>query len=1203
MVILRNLGPSRTIPLLIIIVFFCPFARGKVIYVDNDGQADFDKIQAGIDAADYNDIVSVSPGTYYENIILKDGIILSGDGADVTIIDANGYGDVVDARANDAAISGFTLTNSGQFDSGHMNCGVYVDGSCAPIIKNNIIAHNKIGIGLWYGAYPDIRNNIILNNSLGLYIYGSKDSPSNPIITNNTIVNNEMDGITLRVMVSPVITNNIIVGHTTGINHNYVTGSPTISYNDLWLNDVNYLRDNNVDDTLAGPGSISVDPYFARSGRWVDVNDPNLAAVPNDPNAVWIDGDYHLKSQTGRWDPNSRSWVQDDITSPCIDAGDPNSSIGCEPLPNGGVINMGAYGGTAKASKSPSGTSIYTFVSEQSSIIRTGGIAGVRRTYILAGQFRLTVDFGARKAWFSNVEATGTDESTPDRKLDPNEVFNLTALKGTIDPNGLIRFTGQAADESDVVLDLTISEELVYLKGETIPPANSADYFIFNLDAVAQRKYGGGIGEPNDPYQIATAEDLMLLGENLEDYDKHFILTTDIDLDPNLPGRKVFDRAVIASDTDPTPNKYGYQLYDGFAFTGMFNGNGHTISHLTITGNSYLALFGRLDFPAEVNNLGLVDVNITGSGWFIGGVVGANGSWNTPGGNVTDCYSTGTVSGNVFLGGLVGENVGHVVNCSSNCIVDGNDSVGGLVGRNVSLDMEVGTMTNCYSTGAVSGNQLVGGLVGDNDRYVDQCYSISIVSGGSVVGGLVGRNCGTIRNSYTTGSVAGDSSVGGLAGMNGFATPGGSSYGVISNCYSASAVVGTTSVGGLLGEQIYGEVTNSFWDIQTSAQSLSTGGIGKTTAEMQTANTFLIWGACGSVWTIDEGQDYPHLAWENLAGDIINGPTYGGGNGTPENPFLIYTVEELNMVGLSFCDWDKNFKLMADIDLSGYSYDTALIAPYVDPSFMATFFTGVFDGNGHKISHLTIQGGGYLGLFGLIDSFAEVRDLGVVDVNIVGSGDRVGGLVGRNYGSVTHCYITGVISGISRVGGLVGGNVYGAVVTQCYSIDVVSGVEYVGGLVGGNDGFVTQCYSNSAVNATEWGAGGLVGAHTGTVTNCYSTGAVTGVEYVGGLVGGSSGRIANSYSTGLVSGSWDVAGLVGQNYNGDVTNCFWDIQTSGQITSAAGICKTTAEMQTASTFLEAGWDFVDESENGTEDIWWIIEGQDYPHLWWENNDN
>ncbi len=63
-------------------------------------------------------------------------------------------------------------------------------------------------------------------------------------------------------------------------------------------------------------------------------------------------GDYHLKSQAGRWDPNSKSWVQDTVTSPAIDAGDPLEPVGYEPFPNGGIINMGAYGGTAEASKS-----------------------------------------------------------------------------------------------------------------------------------------------------------------------------------------------------------------------------------------------------------------------------------------------------------------------------------------------------------------------------------------------------------------------------------------------------------------------------------------------------------------------------------------------------------------------------------------------------------------------------------------------------------------------------------------------------------------------------------------------------------------------------------------------------------------------------------------------------------------------------------
>jgi hypothetical protein len=113
-----------------------------------------------------------------------------------------------------------------------------------------------------------------------------------------------------------------------------------------------YVRYSNVRGGWPGEGNINEDPLFANPGYWADADDPNIIADPNNPNAVWIDGDYHLKSQAGRWNPVSESWIQDDVTSPCIDAGDPNNPIGHEPFPNGGIINMGAYGGTVEASKS-----------------------------------------------------------------------------------------------------------------------------------------------------------------------------------------------------------------------------------------------------------------------------------------------------------------------------------------------------------------------------------------------------------------------------------------------------------------------------------------------------------------------------------------------------------------------------------------------------------------------------------------------------------------------------------------------------------------------------------------------------------------------------------------------------------------------------------------------------------------------------------
>ncbi len=96
-----------------------------------------------------------------------------------------------------------------------------------------------------------------------------------------------------------------------------------------------------------GEGNIDVDPLFVDPGYW----DPN--GTPDDPNDdVYVAGDYHLKSQAGHWDCATESWVFDEVTSPCVDAGDPNAPLGAESFPNGGYVNLGAYGGTPEASRS-----------------------------------------------------------------------------------------------------------------------------------------------------------------------------------------------------------------------------------------------------------------------------------------------------------------------------------------------------------------------------------------------------------------------------------------------------------------------------------------------------------------------------------------------------------------------------------------------------------------------------------------------------------------------------------------------------------------------------------------------------------------------------------------------------------------------------------------------------------------------------------
>ncbi len=389
---------------------------------------------------------------------------------------------------------------------------------------------------------------------------------------------------------------------------------------------------------------------------------------------------------------------------------------------------------------------------------------------------------------------------------------------------------------------------------------------------------------------------------------------------------------------------------------------------------------------------------------------------------------------------------------------------------------------------------------------------------------------------------------------------------------------------------------------------------------------------------------------------------YGGGTGEPNDPYLIYTAEQMNEVGLNEHedDWDKHFKLMANIDLSGFTGDAFNIIGYMVSSDNKPF-TGVFDGSGHTISNFTYTSTDKdnIGLFGYInDPNAEVKDLGLVDPNVdAGSGYFVGSLVGRlRRGTVTNCYVEGgsiagdyLVGGLVGdtfygtitnshseadvsgtgwgTGGLVGGNGYHGTITNSYATGTVSGDSSVGGLVGVNGGTITNCYADGDSVSGNSSVGGLVGVNGwrlegATITDCYSTGNVAGDREVGGLVGYNYyGTITNCYATGGVEGEYDVGGLVGRNQvgsisncysisdvngvddvgglvgknssDGIISNCFWDIDIGGP-DNGYGTPLPTEQMQTMSTFTDAGWDF-------STPIWKMnCEGMSYPKLsWWQ----
>lgn len=350
-------------------------------------------------------------------------------------------------------------------------------------------------------------------------------------------------------------------------------------------------------------------------------------------------------------------------------------------------------------------------------------------------------------------------------------------------------------------------------KGKSIPLLYSLLALLF-LVVPANAQYAGGSGSENNPYLIQTAEQLTHIGTTPGHWNRHFKLIADIDLsEPNLAPFNIIG-------TDRTQS-----------FSGIFDGNDHTVSNLNLSTSrdQYSGLFGYVG--GEVRRLGLIRPVVVAQGNNVGALAGYLDS-----GTIADCYVRNVdVFGDDYIGGLVGTTTGRIVNCSSTGIVSGDQWVGGLIG--VVSDSTVNTS---FSRADVTGNMNVGGFVG---KTSDQSA--------------------VINNCYATGSVSGNTNVGGLAGQ----VEQGRAY----KCYSTGNVTGNQYVGGFTGRiRVLGNVTHCFWDTQKSGQTTSAGGTGKTTAQMQTVNTFTSAGwDFWNTWTICEGMNSPVLIWQIPPTDFL----------------------------------------------------------------------------------------------------------------------------------------------------------------------------------------------------------------------------------------------------------------------------------------------------------------------------------------------
>jgi hypothetical protein len=297
---------------------------------DGSPEHPFDRIQEAIEVANEGVSILVQPGVYHESIdLLGKNVSLIGmdpnspAALDWPVIEGTGNGPVVRVAGGQlpqCLLTGFVIT-AGQ---GGPGAAILCDGA-SPTVTHCVIVGNRT----------------MDPNGAAVYCRGSQAA-----LINCTIADNHADwpGAAVMLVDSDVAITNSIVWNNSIVNEILATGTsdPNVQYCSVrgWWPD---------------RGNIHEDPLFACYGRWADPANPDVMLRPENVWAVYIGGDYHLQSLAGRWDPNAGDWVQDEVTSPCVDAGNPINPVVGEPFPNGGIVNMGVYGGTTQASKSPLG--------------------------------------------------------------------------------------------------------------------------------------------------------------------------------------------------------------------------------------------------------------------------------------------------------------------------------------------------------------------------------------------------------------------------------------------------------------------------------------------------------------------------------------------------------------------------------------------------------------------------------------------------------------------------------------------------------------------------------------------------------------------------------------------------------------------------------------------------------------------------------
>ena len=620
---------------------------------------------------------------------------------------------------------------------------------------------------------------------------------------------------------------------------------------------------------------------------------------------------------------------------------------------------------------------------------------------------------------------------------------------------------------------------------------------------ITPAKPTNGDGTSGSPYEISNAAELYWFAALVNgDTSVDGVTAADKTACAKLTANIVVNTGVLKSDGSLTEGVSGLTSWTPInsdyenSFTGTFDGCNYTISGLYVNGtDDFVGLFGHIN-GAVISNVGIVDSYICGRR----GVAAVCGYCVGEGGSITNCYNTGTVKGEGFVGGICGY--------SGTAIIEKCHNTGNIIGTSTSQDTgftggicgcsDKATFTKSYNTGDVRGNYLVGGICGSNgfnySSDLTYCYNTGTINGPDncnyeeSTGGIAGYNHGNIKYCYNIGTLSGGNYKGNICGINGHK---------VAMCIYIEKADGLNAVG---------------------------SGKGETDAQAKTSNQFANGEVCYQlnavknvhVWRQNIGSDnFPVLDeshgivyasspcpvnFSNTQSDVSETTehNYVDGvctacNASETEPEVIDDVYQLKT--------QENLYWFAEQVNSGKDFLKAVLANDITVntgSLSATTteakkwtpigkriapYKGIFNGQGHTISGLYFNDTSkdseeYIGLFGNLGSGGEISNVGVV--NSYFSGIRfVGGVCADNEGKISNCYALGELHGGYK-GGVCANNE--GEISNCYASCTISG-DICGGISYSNSGQISNCYASCTISGNM--CGGISAYNSGAISNCY----------------------------------------------------------------------------------------------------------------------